>query len=214
MGGRTQVQAAITVAVVVWAVMLALQGVALKAAYLRPYSAAVGVAVLALVAYERWFWRWPALRGLAHRPDLQGTWAGTLRSSWVNPATAQPVPPIDIYLAITQSFSTVSLRLLTIESSSVSVASSLAPASNGSPAIVWSTYVNTPGLLIQGRSRTHHGAMRLEAHRAPDRLTGSYWTDRQTAGEIALDRHIKRVHTSFADAAADTRFTSQPRFGQ
>jgi hypothetical protein len=109
-----------------------------------------------------------------------------------------------VYLAITQSFSTVSPRLLTAESSSCSVASSLAPACNGTPAIIWSTYVNTPGLLIQGRSRTHHGAMRLEAHGAPDRLTGAYWTDRHTAGEITLDRHIRRVHTSFAEAAADS----------
>jgi hypothetical protein len=200
---RPQLQAAVTIAVVVWAAMLALQGVALKTAYLRPYSVVVGATVLVMLGYERWFWRWPGLRRLARRPDLQGTWAGVLRSSWIDPATGQTVPPIVVYLAITQSFSTVVPRLLTAESSSESVAGSLTAARNATPAIVWSTYINTPGVLIQDRSRTHHGALRLEVHGAPDRLTGTYWTDRQTAGELVLDRRTRPVHTSFTDAAAD-----------
>ena len=48
MASRSQIQVAITVAVVVWAGMLAAQGVTLKTSYLRPYSVAVGAAVLAL----------------------------------------------------------------------------------------------------------------------------------------------------------------------
>lgn len=203
MTSRSQLQAVITLAVVVWAAMLAVEGVALKTAYLRPYSVVVGVTVVAMIGYERWFWRWPGLRRLAHRPDLQGTWSGVLRSSWIDPATGQTVPPILVYLAITQTFSTVAPRLLTAESSSESVAGSLTVARNATPAIVWSTYINTPGVLIQGRSRTHHGALRLEVHGAPDRLTGTYWTDRSTAGEIVLDRRTRSVHTSFTDAAAD-----------
>jgi hypothetical protein len=203
---RTEIQAAITIAVVVWGVMLAVEGVALHAAYLRPYSVAVGAAVIAMIGYERWFWRWRGFRRLTRRPDLQGTWAGTLRSSWIDPSTGRPVAPIPVFLVITQSFSTVAPRLLTAESSSQSVAAELHPAANGTPPIVWSTYVNTPRVFIQERSRTHHGALRLEVHGSPDRLTGTYWTDRQTTGEIVLDRRTRRVHTSFGDAAADPEF--------
>lgn len=214
MASRSQLQAIVTVAVVVWAAMLALQGVALKASYLRPYSTVVGVTVLVMIGYERWFWRWPGLRRLARRPDLQGTWSGTLRSSWTNPTTGNPVPPIRVYLAITQSFTTVTPRLMTGESSSESVASSLTPARNTTPAILWSTYVNTPGVLIQSRSRTHHGALRLEVHGAPDRLSGSYWTDRNTTGEIVLDRHTRRVHTSLTEAAADPSLQPEARWSK
>jgi hypothetical protein len=200
---KTQVQIVITIAVAVWAVMLALQGVALKTSYLRPYSVAVGAAVLLMLGYERWFWRWPVLKRLARRPIVHGTWAGILRSSWIDPSSGELVPPIPVYLSISQSYSTLALRLMTAESSSESMAISLIPPRNGSPAVIWSAYVNTPGLSIQHRSRIHRGTVRLEVHGAPDRLIGTYWTDRRTAGEIELDRHIPRLHTGFAGADAE-----------
>ena len=49
--------------------------------------------------------------------------------------------------------------------------------------------------------------MRLEVHGAPDRLSGAYWTDRFTAGEVVFDRRITRVHTSFVDATTDQRLS-------
>lgn len=203
MVNRTQTQVAISIAVLVWAAMLTVQGVNLDASYLRPYSLVVGVVGVLLIAYERWFWRWPGIRRVVRRPNMQGTWRGTLQSTWIDPSTGMVVKPVTVFLAVTQTYSTVTPRMLTPESSSESVASSLELPKNGTPAVVWTTYVNTPGLLIQGRSRPHHGAMKLEVHGAPRTLKGTYWTDRKTSGEIVFDRHTRHVHTDFTSAAMD-----------
>jgi len=204
---KSRIQVAVMIAVVVWAVLLLAEGVPLKGSYLRPYSAAVAVVFLAQLLYDRWLWRLPVARRFTHRPDVQGTWAGVLRSSWVNPATGKGVKPINVYLAITQTESALGLRLLTPESASESVASSLSIGSNGGPSVIWTTYVNTPDLPIQERSRPHHGAMQLEVHAMPDGLKGKYWTDRKTTGEILLDRRTRQIHTSFGSAVLDPHLT-------
>lgn len=204
---RTQSQVAITIAVLVWAAMLTAQGVSLKVSYLRPYSLVVGVVGVLLIAYERWLWRWPGVRRLVRQPDLQGTWRGTLHSTWIDQSTQQRVKPITVFLAVTQTCSTVTPRLFSKESASESLASSLEPSRKGAPAVIWTTYANTPGLLIQGRSRPHHGAMKLEVYNEPPSLKGRYWTDRQTSGEVVFDRHTRRVHTTFESARKDAELS-------
>src|ERR1019366_4371993 len=54
--------------------------------------------------FTTWIWRWKAFQGwLVPFPDLQGTWVGELRSTWVNPSTAEQVPAIPIKIVIHQS---------------------------------------------------------------------------------------------------------------
>lgn len=76
MANRVQVQVIIGVAVVVWAVMLLVQGVTLKTSYLQPYSFAVGVVILLLFTFDRWLWRISlfarALNCPVLRPDFDG----------------------------------------------------------------------------------------------------------------------------------------------
>jgi hypothetical protein len=201
---RSQVQIAIGIAALVWAVMLLMQGVVLKTSYLRPYSLAVSVAVLALLAFDRWLWRvWPVTR-LVHRPVLRGTWKGKLISTWIDPSTGNSVGPIDVFLVIRQSCSTLSMRLITKESSSHSLVAALESPRDGA-ATVSSTYQNIPNLLIQDRSRIHHGALMLEVHGKPaSRLTGFYWTDRDTKGELVLEARSPKFFTTFDEASAET----------
>lgn len=204
MVSRTQIQVAITLAVVIWGAMLLVDGVALKGSYLRPYSAAVGGASVLMIVYDRWLWRRKLLRRLSHRPDIRGTWKGVLQSSWKDPSTSQQVGPTAVFLAVKETYSTIAVSLLTAESSSVAVASSLEVA-KGEASTVWITYVNTPGILIQSRSRPHHGAMKLEIHGSPpQRLRGSYWTARETSGEINFEGRSRKIHTDFAGASVDS----------
>jgi hypothetical protein len=204
MSNRVQVQIIIATAVVVWAVMLLVQGVTLKASYLQPYSFVVGVVILLLFLFERWLWRIPFVARLLRCPVLRGTWRGQLQSNWTDPSTAQGIPPIDSFLVVSQTYSTISLRFMTKESSSRSLVASLETPRDDVVRLV-STYQNIPGLLIQDRSRIHHGALMLEVHGNPtNRLTGSYWTDRGTKGEVSLDSRSPKVYTSFDEATAAT----------
>ena len=173
--------------------MLLVQGVPLKASYLQPYSFAVGVVILLLFAFEQWLWRVPPLARLLHCPVLRGTWKGQLQSNWIDPATGHGIPAIELYVVVRQTYSTISLRLMTTESTSRSLVASLEAPHDDVPRLA-STYQNIPGLLIQDRSRIHHGALMLEVYGNPaNRLGGSYWTDRDTKGQLSLDSRAEKL---------------------
>jgi hypothetical protein len=202
MTSRFQAQVIIGIAVLVWALMLLTQGVTLKASYLQPYSLAVGVVILLLFAFDHWLWRIPLLARVLHCPLLRGTWRGQLRSTWKDSTTSQAIEPIDVFLVVRQTYSTISQRLMTKESSSRSLVASLEVSRDEVPTLS-SMYQNMPDLLKQGRSRIHHGALMLEVQGNPaNRLKGYYWTDRDTKGEVSLDARSKKVYTSFDEAAA------------
>ena len=53
------------------------------------------------------------------RPVIDGTWKVQLRSNWKDPiAAGATVAPIEGYMVVRQTFSTLSMRLLTAESHS------------------------------------------------------------------------------------------------
>jgi hypothetical protein len=199
---RTQVQVVLVIAVIVWAGLLFVEGVTLKPSYLKPFSLTVAVVILILLAFERWLWRIPPVAKALHRPVLRGTWKGQLKSNWIDPRTGQEIEPIDIFLLVRQTYSTVSLRLMTQESTSRSLVASL-ESHRDEIATLTSTYQNIPGLLIQDRSRIHHGALMLEVHGSSIKnLSGFYWTDRDTKGEVSLESRSKNVYTNFEAASA------------
>lgn len=201
--GRSQVYAAVGIAVVVWAIVLLVQGVALQPSYLKPYSLAVAGIVVCFEVFDRWLWRIGPVPSLVGRPVLRGTWKGVLRSTWVNPETGQQIGRRDAFLVVRQTYSKIATRLITNESSSVSLVSSLDAMRDAVPTVQW-TYRNTPELLIQSRSRIHHGAVMLEVHGSPpQRLSGFYWTDRDTKGELVFERHSVELHTDFKGASSD-----------
>ena len=66
-----------------------------------------------------------------------------------------------------------------------------------------STYENVPGVLVQDWSRIHHGALLLDVHGSPaNRLKGWYWTDRDTKGEVSLEKRLPKAYTTFDEASA------------
>lgn len=205
----TQVRVVITIAVLVWAVLLLLEGTPLRTEYLRPYAFAVGAATIALESFDLLLWRFWPFRLVARRPVVRGTWKGQLRSSWIDPATGMARPAKDVYLVIRQTYSTISLTLLTDESRSASTSASVVELSEGRYNLS-STYQSVPRLLLRSGSPIHHGALVLEANGAhPRRLEGSYWTDRDTKGELEFDSHTPSIESDFRSAAAaaytDTR---------
>jgi hypothetical protein len=207
MPSRSQFQVAIGIAAVVWAGMLLLQGAALRASYLRPYSFAVGAVIFCFLVFDRWLWRLKPVASIAGRPVLRGTWKGLLTSTWIDPSTGKQIPPIGVFLVVRQYYSMLSMSLVTTESPSTSLVGALDAPRHGVPTVS-ATYRNTPRLLLQNHSRIHHGALVLEVHGSPPtRLTGSYWTDRDTKGELTFDGRSSKLHTDFASAAADAYTT-------
>lgn len=144
---RLHLSAILGFAAALWAAMLIVQGVSVSAAWFRPFSIVVGAMVLLILAFDRWLWKWRALHPwFVSKPNLQGTWKGELISSWVKQQSSEPVPPIEAYVVIKQTFSSIRLRLITKESHSDCLVASICDDAGGTQSIV-GTYLNTPKTL-------------------------------------------------------------------
>lgn len=173
---------------------------------LRPLGAASAAAGLFVLTFDNIFWRVPKLgRRISKRPDLRGTWRGTLASHWVDPETNERVAPDpEVYLVVRQTFWSVSANLITKESKSCSTTALVEGDGCGQYQLV-AMYRNTPRAAVRHRSEVHHGSFKLDIGGEPvDRLEGYYWTDRNTMGEFDFDRRSRKnkVVESYAAAQA------------
>jgi hypothetical protein len=155
--------------------------------FFKPMSIVSGIVAAVLAGFDRWVWRVPGLTSVHGVPDLNGTWYGELRSMWSDPATGASPPSIPTVIVVRQTYTTVSVRSFTAESSSVSIAAGLIAEPDGSLVLTY-LYRNEPKLSVQDRSRAHHGGVRLALAGDTDKCEGSYWTDRTSKGELSLRR--------------------------
>lgn len=132
MPSRIHLSAILLIAAVVWAAVLSFAGVQLSATWFRPFSTVLTVLLLVFVAFDLWAWRFRFLQGwFVPRPDVRGTWQVVLQSDWKAPATGQTIGPIAAFLVVRQTFSIISMRMLTAESSSELVGAAIAKANDG-----------------------------------------------------------------------------------
>jgi hypothetical protein len=197
--------ALVALAAGVWAVILSANGWVIPTSFLAPLSSVVTVLSVALLIFDKWAWSWPGLHLLTRHPDLRGTWAGTITSSWVDPETATVKAPIVCFLIVKQTYTGLHLRLMTSESTSVSLATTLVEEADGA----WSVngiYRNEPRLSVREHSPIHQGGLVLRlGGPPPDTMSGHYWTDRATRGEMQLVRVSRE--------SADDYSTAQTRAG-
>jgi|SRR6266851_2110967 len=149
--------------------------------------------------FTTWIWRFPFLQSwLVPFPDLQGTWQGTLQTTWQDPDTSKPLPPIPVILVIKQSFDAISCVMYTQESISYSDAAILIQEDDSGLKKLSYVYTNTPGLAARGRSPIHHGAAILRIITTQERsLQGEYWTNRKTTGELTLTFRARTLLENF-----------------
>jgi hypothetical protein len=166
---------------------------------IKPSGIVLTILTLAIVAFEKWVWRWPGINSLVvKRPNLRGAYRGTIVSHWVNPETGDQLPPIPTFLSISQTFSDITVRLFTAESSSVSEIGSFIKGQDDCQELLY-TYRNDPGIDVRKRSPIHYGAARLTVSEKNERLHGPYWTDRQTIGDMNFHRVSTSTCNSFQE---------------
>jgi hypothetical protein len=171
-----------------WVAALSLSGGGLRITWraLQELPHVVFAYAIVSVIFIKWGWRWRIFRGwLVPFPDLQGTWTGEIKSTWVDPATGQPKPPLKATLAIRQTFSSISCVVTTEESESESTAAQLNEADGSEVIRISYTYINRPRAVVRHRSEIHDGAAVLTLKRgSPLSLEGQYWTSRKTIGDL------------------------------
>ncbi|WP_456316488.1 Cap15 family cyclic dinucleotide receptor domain-containing protein [Streptomyces luteolus] len=157
---------------------------------------------LAVVVFDRWMWRWPGIHRLVGRPRLDGTWHVELR-----PHPDSRIPrggnrgPIHAYMLIEQTYWSLHAVLMTAESSSSSRTAAVRGNQGSQRHVLEFVYGNEPRLEHQPRSRSHTGTCLLTiTERIPQTLSGRYWTDRLTMGDMDLT-YLDRA-TTYASFSA------------
>jgi hypothetical protein len=196
------IKAIIYVTVLAWTIMLLVNHEAIQSAWLKPFSTVTTIVLYVVMAFDLWLWKLPFLHNwFVKRPVVDGTWKVEIRSNWIDPVTNQATEPIIAYMVVRQTLSTLSMRLLTVESSSILVGTEIVCSADGLYCIS-GVYRNEPWFDFRHRSEIHYGGLWLQI--AEDdlakTLTGHYWTDRNTAGSMKLTNRIGRKVQSFAAA--------------
>jgi hypothetical protein len=197
-----QLKALIVVVLAALAVVLLMQGRPVPVSdFYHAFSYVVTGVAFALVLWERYLWHaWPFYPYLHKKPDLRGTWKGQLESNYEDRETKEKKPPIEVYIVVRQTYSTIDVRLLSVESTSVSLSGSFFSDNAGLYTLA-STYRNTPTILRRKKSPISHGGLLLSIRGTPvHRLDGEYWTDRNTAGEVIFVARSKNEAHDFPQA--------------
>lgn len=203
---RIQISIVLAIAVISWFIVLLVQGTTITLDHLAPFTAVVGVLVILSLLVEHIFWRKAWLqKWFVSMPDLNGTWKVVINSDWVNPETGETPPPIECFMGVKQTLSTLQMHLMTPESESWFSAHSINESQSGHGYQITAVYTNKPSVhLRNNRSSMHLGALVMDTHgedeMLPDSIIGEYWTDRKTTGLISLTNKAKNVFTSFLDA--------------
>ena len=209
--GRLHISVFLGLAALVWWLVLGVQGTRVSSAYWAPFGTVVSFLVVLGAAFEFLLWRWFCLHGwFVKRPDLRGTWRVELQSDWIDPTTNRGVPLVVCYMGVVQTLSTLQMHLMTPESESWFIAESISESPSAVGYQIAGVYTNRPQTHLRGdRSEMHLGGLLLETHgppRRPDTLTGEYWTNRKTKGQMAFTGRQTTVFSRFKDA--DRAFTS------
>ena len=193
----------VAIFLLIWVVLLLIKGISLQIGWeaIKTIPDVIAIYAVFLVIFVKWAWKWVIFRGwLVTMPILHGTWKGTLHTTWENPETGETPGPIDMYLAIRQTFRAIHITMFTRESVSQSDAASLCMDDERGQRLLTYSYANVPDASVRHRSQIHYGSARLRITLKPTLvLQGEYWTDRKSTGHMELTFVGKDVIEGFPE---------------
>lgn len=155
----------------------------------------VSIDLLVVAVFVKWGWKFKIFRGwLVPFPNLNGTWIGFIYSDWKDPDTGKRPPPIPVMLTVNQSFFQINCMMRTSEMESYSYSEDFLIDSDRQLKKVAYSYTSKPRSSLSERSIPHDGTAVFQIVEKPkQKLTGRYWTERLTKGEIVLEYHSKEL---------------------
>jgi hypothetical protein len=155
----------------------------------------VTIDLFIILIFTKWLWKCRIFKGwLVPFPNLNGTWIGCIKSDWKNPESGQAIPAIPVMLTIKQNLLHLSCVMCTGEMKSYSFSEGLHIDSEKQIKQMAYLYNSKPRIIINQRSLPHDGAIVFDIIESPSKkLTGRYWTERKTTGEINLKFSCKRI---------------------
>ena len=149
---------------------------------------AISINAFVWLVFVNWGWKCKIFYPwLVPFPNLSGKWNGHLKSNWKN----KSLEPIATTVDIKQTFFNIQVKIKTGESKSHSISASFdIDKERGMQRLIYS-YLNTPKSSVRGRSEIHFGTTLLEFDGFKvSEMEGEYWTDRETTGEITLNKNV------------------------
>lgn len=144
---------------------------------------AIGITAIIATFYERWLWRYIPLE---NTPKLFKEYEGVFISDYDNVER-------NARLEIKQTLLTVQVTLITGESRSKSISSSIDIILNEKQLTY--CYLNTPRAMVRPRSEIHYGTAMLCIENL-DEIHGQYFTDRKTTGDMKFTKKKDNMPTN------------------
>ena len=149
----------------------------------------VSMDLILCTIFARFLWKFSIFKNwLVPFPNLNGTWRGHIRTTWIDPKTGERPEPIPAILTIKQSFLRVSCVMRTEEMTSRSLVSDFVIDRENQLERLIYTYDSDPIETVKERSPQHCGTMSFDIPKEPKKsvLAGGYWTGRKTTGTIEM----------------------------
>ena len=184
-----------------WAIFMILAGFQITSDFFRPFSLVVGAVGILLLLFDKWLWKFPIIHPIfVPFPDISGTWRGQITSLWKDETTGKQIPPIDAFLVVHQTYSSLNLRMITKESRSDLLSGKIIPNRSG-PHKIAGIFENIPNIMVRDRSPIHYGGILLEFHKGIlPVLEGEYWTDRDSKGYLKFENNLKKSFDNYDNA--------------
>lgn len=163
--------------------------------YIKILPQVVTIDLILYSVFAKWLWKLKIFQNwLVPFPDLNGTWEGFIFSNWQNPNDKLRIKKIPAILTIRQSFSNLSCKVKTSESTSFSYTEGFKIDEERQLRQLVYSYINRPRISISERSQAHDGTIVLDILLGEEKkLKGEYWTSRKTTGEVVFRFREKRL---------------------
>jgi SMODS-associating 2TM, beta-strand rich effector domain len=149
-------------------------------------STTISINIVIWMIFITWAWKWKIFYPwLVPFPNLSGNWVGTVKSNWKE----KQLEPIPIEISIIQNFFNIQVKIKTNESRSYSIGASFDIDTERGFQQLFYSYLNTPKSGVRERSEMHYGStiLNFDGFKV-EKMDGEYWTDRETTGEITLEK--------------------------
>lgn len=144
-------------------------------------------------------WKWKISNWVFYRPNINGTWAGTIISDYID-ESGKKVPPIEFYIVIRQSF--IKIHFTTFTKNFVGVSYAETFALNEDKGLKNVAYLYKKDSTQSNDEHLREGAteLRLVIDKKEKILEGKYWSNTKTQGTVSVTLISKTHVDSFNNA--------------
>jgi hypothetical protein len=149
----------------------------------KPFSTGITFSTLFWLLYVSHGWKWPFLKYIFYRPNLNGLWVGIIESDYVN-ESGESSKPKNIAIVIRQDFLRVHFTTLTDLAVSVSYSEKFCVNKDEGLKNVSYLFRKDTSQSIAQNPQEGATELRLYESKTEKRLIGKYFSNAKTNGNI------------------------------